>query len=204
MSDDRLEVEVKDTCPFCPRLEEHRHLFVDIATLPAQDEIDVEAMIDGKTTLACIRAEVTAERTTAILDRIKELGRSRRLVAAAQVNRTTRQFIAREAGTLEDIAATLEREFLPAPPSYTELGLALGYFIQCRAGAGDIAFWWKPNRNGYTTNIDEAGVYALDDVRDAYPDVNIPWPVEAVRPLAHRVVDLDKLRELAPKEPSRG
>ena len=58
-----------------------------------------------------LRAEGAIVRTAAIVARLREVGRSRRLVASVQTDRTSRTMIAREAGTLEDIAETIEREF---------------------------------------------------------------------------------------------
>lgn len=35
------------------------------------------------------------------------------------------------------------------------------YVIETLEHNGTLALWWKPSRQGYTTNLDEAGVYSL-------------------------------------------
>lgn len=65
----------------------------------------------------------------------------------------------------------------------------------------DLALWWKPNCRGYTTNLDQAGVYTAEEVdalqrttlRQGAACADVPIPVERVRAVACPTVLLDSL-----------
>lgn len=41
------------------------------------------------------------------------------------------------------------------------------YYVYCRERSTDgIACWWRPNRCGYTSNLDDAGLYTKADADD--------------------------------------
>lgn len=67
------------------------------------------------------------------------------------------------------------------------------YFIQdTRTCCGNDVLWWRPNGCGYTTDMDHAGIYSRKEADGKRP-TDHAWPIEQVIPLAHRVVDLQKL-----------
>jgi len=60
--------------------------------------------------------------------------------------------------------------------------------------ACDSIVWWKPNRLGYTTNIDEAGIY---NEPDEFPDDEyIKVPVTRVRDFAIKTVPVELLESI--------
>jgi hypothetical protein len=69
------------------------------------------------------------------------------------------------------------------------------YFIQdSRTFCGNDVLWWCPNGNGYTTDLNEAGIYHRSGA-SWYRPTDIAWPVETIKPLAHLVVDMQQLPE---------
>lgn len=46
-----------------------------------------------------------------------------------------------------------------APPSPVGSERDLYYIEDTREGAGSFRIWWGPERSGYTTRLDRAGVY---------------------------------------------
>lgn len=37
------------------------------------------------------------------------------------------------------------------------------YILDARSCVGNCALWWRPNGGGYTCELDDAGLYTLDD-----------------------------------------
>lgn len=71
------------------------------------------------------------------------------------------------------------------------------YYVQdAREPGGDCVLWWCPERNGYTTILDEAGVYTGEQVARLHRDTDIPWPKEQVESMAVQVVRAEKLIRL--------
>lgn len=76
------------------------------------------------------------------------------------------------------------------------------YFIACYKNnrSIDTVLWWKPERCGYTTNLDIAGRYdADDDLIQAYIKRNqdgdydnVPVPVDLALANAHSIVSADR------------
>lgn len=64
------------------------------------------------------------------------------------------------------------------------------YYIRCRVeDAGPFALWWRPNGQGYTSDLDKAGTYTLDEVRRrTHRDSAVP--VEVANANTVRVVPL--------------
>lgn len=66
----------------------------------------------------------------------------------------------------------------------------LYYIVDMRSGVGDCALLWRPEGEGYTTNIDEAGKFTKDNIR--VTDLFVP--VEVADACSERHVRLDMLR----------
>lgn len=64
------------------------------------------------------------------------------------------------------------------------------------------ALWWRPERRGYTTNLDEAGQYDESDARgiEGIRGQERAWPVDEVLAIAHRSASLSKLRPLGRRD----
>jgi hypothetical protein len=64
---------------------------------------------------------------------------------------------------------------------------------------GNEAVWWRPDDDGYTSHIDQAGVYR-EELINARPEYynngtdTIAIPVEEVSLISHRAVDFCKVR----------
>lgn len=37
------------------------------------------------------------------------------------------------------------------------------FYIMDTTATGELILWWRPNRRGYTTLLDEAGVYSAEE-----------------------------------------
>ncbi len=74
------------------------------------------------------------------------------------------------------------------------------YLIQDgRSYVGNDVSWWAPNSNGYTCQIDEAGLYTEDFCR-RLRSTDVVWRAADIFPLATRVVDVQRIHsaELKP------
>jgi hypothetical protein len=68
------------------------------------------------------------------------------------------------------------------------------YYIQDSRGyVGNDVLWWRPNGNGYTTDLNEAGVYTREEAYGKR-ETDVAWPVEHINPLITRTVDMQRLR----------
>lgn len=83
-----------------------------------------------------------------------------------------------------------------ALPGYT-CSCREGYYIRCVQG-GDLALWWRPNRHGYTVNLDEAGVYSEEEARrlDRGREIDVAYRVEDVNPKVIRALGVDAAYDL--------
>lgn len=76
------------------------------------------------------------------------------------------------------------------------------YLIQDSRGlVGNCVLWWGPNRCGYTSRVEEAGIYSREE---AYAQrksrkTDIPWPRDVVMKAAKLTVD----RQFLPRKPPR-
>lgn len=104
----------------------------------------------------------------------------------------------------EVLAAVEERDPsrivpLPALPVGQAGGEQL-YFIQDkRQYVGNDVLWWRPDGNGYTCQIDEAGRFTAEYCR-SLRDTDVAWCVEDILPLATRVVDAQRMSGIAPAQ----
>lgn len=58
---------------------------------------------------------------------------------------------------------------------------------------GNCMTWWRPNRGGYTTELDSAGLYTAGQVRGMRP-YDVGWPKEFVEARVTKHVRRDALR----------
>lgn len=71
------------------------------------------------------------------------------------------------------------------------------YSKQCN---GNCAIFWRPKRNGYTIDLDEAGRYSKEEaleIHEGRHGEDMPVPVEEAYKLAQRHVSFDAAREVA-------
>ncbi len=68
------------------------------------------------------------------------------------------------------------------------------YILDVRSVVGNCAVWWCPNGQGYTCDIDKAGLYTAKQVKDLR-STDIPVHRGVVNPLAIRHVRLDHVRQ---------
>lgn len=88
-----------------------------------------------------------------------------------------------------------------ADPEYADgwiCGQHTRYFIaDTRHGVGDNVLWWRPNGGGYTTSLDDAGVY-LDRDLGMLRDTDVPVPCALADEMARREVPIERLRQSEP------
>lgn len=70
------------------------------------------------------------------------------------------------------------------------------FYIWCSDVEGDHALWWKSNRNGYTTALDDAGLYSVGEASRiaAIRGTDIPVPESVARSLVVPRVRTSALR----------
>lgn len=78
--------------------------------------------------------------------------------------------------------------------------MSLFYILDTRTVIGNEALWWRPERAGYTTNLEEAGQYNAEQIKGIRPS-DVPVPVELARQLAHASVFTDRLSQKGYKKP---
>lgn len=74
------------------------------------------------------------------------------------------------------------------------------YYIQdTRQVVGNCALWWKSKRCGYTTDIDEAGLYSQEEAFSiaAGRDTDKPWPKSIIEKHIVRHVRVECLHRMA-------
>ena len=92
-----------------------------------------------------------------------------------------------------------KRDFLPKKLTRRDglgnpvVGDRLYYVQNLTRTGGDHACWFKPNAQGYTPLIDEAGTYFGIEVESMRP-TDVPWPLDFVQRNAIRVVPVEALR----------
>jgi len=79
----------------------------------------------------------------------------------------------------------------------------LYYILDRSTPVGDYALWWKPNGRGYTTNLDEAGLYPLEFASNQRP-TDIPVPEVTAVQLSERAVKFDAVLTAIKKGPTHG
>jgi hypothetical protein len=68
------------------------------------------------------------------------------------------------------------------------------YVLDARTVVGNCAMWWCPQGQGYTCNIDEAGLYTAKDV-EGMRETDVPIHRDEVQQLIVRHVRLDHMRQ---------
>ncbi len=83
----------------------------------------------------------------------------------------------------------------PLESAYEVVGPGLFYIQDSRSYVGNDVLWWRPNSEGYTCQIDEAGLYDEAFCLGAR-DTDIIWRWEDMKPLATRVIDIQRMRDI--------
>lgn len=75
------------------------------------------------------------------------------------------------------------------------------YYIQCTGEyVGEVALWWKPNNQGYTCDLNLAGVYPAEEAQrivDRRP-IDVAWETKTVENRTCTHVHMDQLFERRP------
>ncbi len=80
------------------------------------------------------------------------------------------------------------------------------FYIQNLGTIGNCLRWWRPSGNGYTYNLDEAGVFTEEKARAlcaGRPKEDILWPCVEINNLAHFHVDSESLATLVSQKKKR-
>lgn len=115
-------------------------------------------------------------------------------IESATARDTLRGFSDDDAVMLRRCARQLQSSLDRHPPS-TGDGVVVptdGCYIQdSRSYVGNCMLFWGPNRSGYTTDIDEAGVYTLEEATRQHREreTDIQWSVAYIRSKAKSRVD---------------
>lgn len=84
-----------------------------------------------------------------------------------------------------------------APPNVKKVAR---YYIWDQRGRGitsDSVLWWGPNRSGYTTDLDKAGIYEEGEARSLEQgrETDVAVLCEVAEKCVARTVDIGMLRE---------
>lgn len=73
------------------------------------------------------------------------------------------------------------------------------YIQDTRQYVGNCVLWWCPNSGGYTTQIDEAGLYTEEEANKICSNRNtdIAWPQDVVEKSIVKHVRIERLRRNA-------
>jgi len=78
------------------------------------------------------------------------------------------------------------------------------FYIQNKVVCGNSAVWWRHNRQGYSSDLSQAGKYTREECDSlCRPGIDRALPVEAVDALAAPHVDVQKLMEWSADEVRR-
>ena len=67
------------------------------------------------------------------------------------------------------------------------------YYIQdARQYVGNCVLWWGKAGSGYTTHLDEAGLYDEEYLKTLRPS-DVPWPEDIIKAAASLQVDMQRL-----------
>ena len=81
------------------------------------------------------------------------------------------------------------QESAPEPPQVAEF-----YVMATREVVGNCCSWWRPEGRGYTCDIDDAGLYTLEEVKGMRP-TDFPVHKDVVEKCTTRHVRADHLRQ---------
>jgi hypothetical protein len=84
---------------------------------------------------------------------------------------------------LTRVLELLKEEEERSDPHFVDIQLRK-YYIECPEREEDAVCWWKPNLQGYTYDLAEAGEYSLDQATKIQCDsggVDKPWRVDFVK-----------------------
>lgn len=69
------------------------------------------------------------------------------------------------------------------------------YILDARTIVGNCALWWRPNGAGYTTQLEEAGLYEEADAKNGRRETDIAVPEEIAKKCAVTHVRMERLRD---------
>jgi len=69
------------------------------------------------------------------------------------------------------------------------------YILDSRTIVGNCALFWRPNGNGYTCDLNEAGLYTEEEAK-SHRDTDIAVPEEMARTCSQSHVRVERLREM--------
>lgn len=74
------------------------------------------------------------------------------------------------------------------------------YYLQdTRQYVGNCPMWWAKDGNGYTTRLDEAQTYTLDEAMSQHTSraTDVPWPCSMIDPLGRLTVDVQHMGSIS-------
>ena len=74
----------------------------------------------------------------------------------------------------------------------------LFYIQDTRTFCGNAAVWWRPNGNGYTSYLGQAGKFERERAERIcrIRSTDKMWPCEAIDAKAHQIFDMQDFREM--------
>jgi len=85
-----------------------------------------------------------------------------------------------------------------------EFGIEDLFFIQdSRTYCGNAVMWWRPEGNGYTSNVNEAWRVPEETAKRMHRNrpTDVPWPVAHILAGAFPIFDMQYLRQPRPAPP---
>ncbi len=71
------------------------------------------------------------------------------------------------------------------------------YYIQdARHVVGNCTLWWAIDANGYTCDLDKAGLFDEEFIKTLRENTDIPYPQKAVERAVVRHVRIESLRQI--------
>lgn len=170
-----------------------------------REQIDAENGLEARNGWLCEAAEILGVLSP---ERVFEVPTTvRRLLAERESLRAERD--ARPAITRDMAMAWLRAWHTPSDPVWIPFVEALRVHAPAEEGlfyiqhtplyAGDYALWWRPNRNGYTHCIGDAGLYSKEEADRivALRGQERAWARDAVVPGIQLAVNMDRVRRHA-------
>lgn len=70
------------------------------------------------------------------------------------------------------------------------------YYIQdTRSYIGNCVVWWRAGGRGYTTDLDDAGLYTQQEALAQHRsrETDVPWLCSEIEPLVRRTIDMQDI-----------
>ena len=71
------------------------------------------------------------------------------------------------------------------------------YLQESETIVGNCMLFWRKDRKGYTTNLDEAHIFTREEAlaQQRCRETDIPWPKKTLDKVAQRTVDIQHIKE---------